>query len=445
MICIKGGTIVDGISKSPYIGDILIDNKVVIEIGDNINIDPKEVTIVDGQGLHVFPGFIDMHCHLREPGYEYKEDIGSGTRSAAAGGFTGIAPMANTNPPIDSESMVKFIREKAEETGVVKVFPIAAVTKDMAGKEITEIGELYRAGAVALSDDGLPIESSHIMKLALQYSKMFNMKLISHCEDLKLVDDGVMNEGYMSTILGLKGINRAAEEMGIARDIIMARYYDAPIHIAHVSTRGGVELIRQAKAEGIAVTCETAPHYFSATDDWVSGYDANTKVNPPLRTSDDILAVKEGLSDGTIDAIATDHAPHHMDEKNIEYDIAAFGISGFETAFALAYTNLVEEGILDLCGLVEKMSVNPARILNIDGGKLKEGCIADITIADLDAEYTVDTMKFYSKGKNNPFNGKTVKGKILYTIVDGEIIYDNGKINKIASEGNDRFDRCSHR
>lgn len=429
MICIKGGTIVDGISAIPYIGDVLIDNDKILEIRDNIDITKQEATIIDAQGLYIFPGLVDMHCHLREPGYEYKEDIESGTKSAAAGGFTSIAPMANTNPPIDNEGMVRFIKEKAKEVGFVKVFPIAAVTKGMKGREITEIGELYRAGAVALSDDGRPIENSHIMKLALQYSKMFNMRIISHCEDLDLLDDGVMNEGYMSTILGLKGINRAVEEIGVARDIIMAKHYNSPIHIAHVSTRGSVELIRRAKAEGVDVTCEVTPHHFSATDEWVGEYDANTKVNPPLRTADDILAIKEGLQDGTIDAIATDHAPHHIDEKNVEYNIAEFGISGFETAFSLAYTNLVVEGVLDIAGLLQKMSTIPARILNIEGGKLQIGSAADITIADLNAEYTIDINKFYSKGKNNPFDRQKVRGKILYTIVDGDIIYNNGKLD----------------
>ena len=430
MICIKGSTIVDGISREPYIGDILIDNKTIVKIGQDIDIDPRDVTLIDGKGLHVFPGLIDMHCHLREPGYEYKEDIESGTKSAAAGGFTGIAPMANTNPPIDNAGMVNFIKKRARESGVVKIFPIATVTKQMKGEEITEIGELSRAGAVALSDDGLPIENAQVMRLALQYSQMFNIRIISHCEDFNLVDEGVMNEGYMSTILGLKGINRAAEELGIARDIIMAKTFNAPIHIAHVSTKDGVEMIRQAKAEGVAVTCETTPHHFSATDKWVSSYDTNTKVNPPLRTSDDVLAIKEGLRDGTIDAIATDHAPHHMDEKNVEYDIAEFGISGFETAFSLGYTNLVKEGVLSLSQLVDKMSTTPAKILNVGGGKLEEGSIADITIADLQARYIVDIDKFYSKGKNNPFHGREVSGKVLYTIVDGNIVYNNGKIIK---------------
>ncbi len=428
MICIKDISIVDGISKTPYRGYILIDKGRVVEIGRELDIYSENIVIIEGEGLHILPGLVDMHCHLREPGYEYKEDIESGTKSAVAGGFTSISPMANTNPPIDNEGMVNFVKSRARTVGVVKVYPIATITKGLKGKEITEIGELCEAGAVGISDDGMPVVDSNVMKLALQYSKMFNMLVISHSEDLNLVADGVMNEGYMSTVLGLKGINRAVEEIGIARDIILAKNYNTPIHIAHVSTRGGVELIRQAKHERVPITCETAPHYFSATDEWVEGYDTNTKVNPPLRTADDVEAIKEGLKDGTIDVIATDHAPHHMDEKNIEYNLAAFGISGFETAFSLAYTNLVEKGILSLATLVEKMSSNPASILDIEGGKIEEGSTADMTIVDLNREYVVDVENFYSKGKNNPFNGKKLKGKVLYTIVDGKIVYERGEI-----------------
>lgn len=428
MIYIKDISIVDGVSEIPYKGDIVIDMGKIVKIGKGLDVDFKNAITINGKGLHILPGLVDMHCHLREPGYEYKEDIESGTKSAAAGGFTSISAMANTNPPIDNGGMVSFIKSRAKEVGIVKVYPIATITKGLQGKEITEIGELYEAGAVALSDDGMPVKDSNVMKLALQYSRMFNMLIISHCEDLDLAADGVMNEGYMSTILGLKGINRAAEEIGIARDIILAKHYKTHIHIAHVSTSGSVELIRQAKHEGIPITCETAPHYFSATDEWVDGYDTNTKVNPPLRTVDDVEAIKKGLMDGTIDVIATDHAPHHMDEKNIEYNLAAFGISGFETAFSLAYTNLVEQGIFNLSTLVEKMSSKPANILGIDGGKIKEGCIADMTIVDLNREYIVDVDNFYSKGKNNPFNGKKLKGQVLYTIVDGKIVYEKGKI-----------------
>ncbi|MCM8899674.1 dihydroorotase [Caldicoprobacter algeriensis] len=426
MLCIKNGMVVDGILAVPYKADILIDKGKVINIGKDIENTADEV--IDAAGKWVLPGLVDAHCHLREPGFEYKEDIGSGTRSAAAGGFTSVACMANTNPVVDSAAMVNYIKSIAMAKGVVKVYPIAAVTKGQKGEELTEMGELKEAGAVALSDDGRPIMNSHLMRLALQYAKGLDMLIISHCEDLSLVGDGVMNEGYMSTVLGLKGITRAAEEVMVARDIILAETLDAPIHIAHVSTRGSVELIRQAKRRGVRVTCETAPHYFSATDAWVDGYDANAKVNPPLRTDDDVEAIKQGLKDGTIDIIATDHAPHHRDDKEVEYGLAANGISGFETAFSLAYTNLVETGILSMVELVQKMSKGPADILNIDAGTIGVGKPADIIVVDLDREYTVDVSKFYSKGKNSPFHGHTLKGKVIHTIVDGRIVMKDERV-----------------
>lgn len=426
MLCIKNGMVVDGISAVPYKADILIDKGKVIDIGEGIGNAADQV--IDADGKWVLPGLVDAHCHLREPGFEYKEDIGSGTRSAAAGGFTSVACMANTNPVVDSAAMVNYIKSMALAKGVVKVYPIAAVTKGQKGEELTEMGELKEAGAVALSDDGRPIMNSQLMRLALQYAKGLDMLIISHCEDLSLVGDGVMNEGYMSTVLGLKGITRAAEEVMVARDIILAETLDAPIHIAHVSTRGSVELIRQAKRRGVRVTCETAPHYFSATDAWVDGYDANAKVNPPLRTDDDVEAIKQGLKDGTIDIIATDHAPHHQDDKEVEYSLAANGISGFETAFSLAYTYLVETGILSMVELVQKMSKGPADILNIDAGTIGVGKPADIIVVDLDREYTVDVSKFYSKGKNSPFHGHTLKGKVIHTIVDGRIVMKDERV-----------------
>ncbi|MFO7295122.1 MAG: dihydroorotase [Clostridia bacterium] len=426
MLCIKNGTVIDGISDVPYKADILIDKGKIIHIGENMGNAADEV--IDATDKWVLPGLVDSHCHLREPGFEYKEDIGSGTRSAAAGGFTSVACMANTNPVVDNAAMVNYIKSIARAKGVVKVYPVAAVTKGLEGQELTEMGELKEAGAVALSDDGRPIMNSQLMRLALQYAKGMGMLIISHCEDLSLVGDGVMNDGYMSTVLGLKGITRAAEEVMVARDIILAEVLDAPIHIAHVSTRGSVELIRQAKRRGVKVTCETAPHYFCATDEWVDGYNTNAKVNPPLRTSDDVEAVKQGLKDGTIDIIATDHAPHHRDDKEVEYSLAANGISGFETAFSLAYTHLVETGILSIQELVQKMSKRPAEILNIDAGTIQVGKPADVIVVDLHRTYTVDVSKFYSKGKNSPFNGCTLKGKVIHTIVDGKVVMKNEKV-----------------
>ncbi len=426
MLCIKNGLVVDGINPKPYKADILVNGSKIVEIGCELSQSSDKV--IDADGKWVLPGLVDAHCHLREPGFEYKEDITSGTRSAAAGGFTSIACMPNTSPVVDNAALVQFIKKRGLEEGAAKVYPIAAVTIGLNGEELTEMWELKEAGAVALSDDGKPIMNSGMMRLALQYAKGFDILIISHCEDLELTGDGVMNEGYMSTILGFKGIPRAAEEVMVARDIILAETLDAPVHIAHVSTRGSVELIRQAKKRGVKVTCETAPHYFSATDEWVDGYDANTKVNPPLRSSDDVEAIKEGLKDGTIDIIATDHAPHHKDEKEVEYSLAANGISGFETAFSLAYTHLVEPGVISLHQLVEKMSKIPAQILRIDGGKLEAGKTADIIVADLTKEYTVDVSQFYSKGKNSPFHGHTLKGKVIHTIVDGNVVMENEKV-----------------
>ena len=422
LLCIHNGKIIDGKGGVFRGQDILIQEDKIIDIGSNLM--TKAHRTIDASNLWVLPGLIDAHCHLREPGFEYKEDIASGTRSAAAGGFTSIACMPNTLPAIDNEAMVQFIKRKATTDGLVRVYPIGAITQQREGKAMVEMGEMKRAGVVALSDDGDPVSNPNTMRLALEYAKQFELPVISHSEDKSLVADGVMNEGYMSTILGLKGITRAAEEVMVARDVILSEITKAPIHIAHVSTKGSVDIIRQGKLRGVPVTCETAPHYFAATDEWIEEYDTNTKVNPPLRTQQDIEAIKEGLKDGTIDIIATDHAPHHEDEKEVEYNIAASGISGFETAFSLSYTHLVDTGILSLDELVGKLSTTPAAILGIQGGILETGLPADIAIVDIRKEYVVNKNQFYSKGKNTPFHGKKLKGKVIYTIVDGKVVYD---------------------
>jgi len=426
MLCIRNGNIVDGVSKSPYVADILIENNKITEIRANISLDT--VTTLDATGKWVIPGLIDVHCHLREPGFEYKEDILSGMRSAAAGGFTTIACMANTNPVIDNAPMVEFVKNKALSYGLIRVFPIAAVTKGLLGQELTDMAELKEAGAIAVSDDGKPIMNSSIMKAALEYSGGLDLLVISHCEDIALSFEGVMNEGEMSTKLGLKGINRASEEIMVARDILLSEVTGTRIHIAHISTRGSVELVRQAKLKGIKVTCETAPHYFSADERMVDGYDTNAKVNPPLRTESDVLAVIDGLLDGTIDIIATDHAPHHRDEKDVEFAIAANGFSGFELAFSLACTSLFKANHVSLGRIVELMSAAPARILGIQGGSIAKGSRADIAVVDPDKEFIVDSDKFYSKGKNTPFHGRLLNGEILHTISAGKIVYSNGKI-----------------
>lgn len=421
LLCIHKGNIIDGKGGTFLEKDILIDNTKIVEIGTDLA--QRAQRIIYAENLWIIPGLVDAHCHLREPGFEYKEDIASGTRSAAAGGFTSIACMPNTLPAIDNAAMVQYIKSKAVSEGLVKVYPIGAITQARKGEFMVEMGEMKKMGVVALSDDGDPVSNPKIMRLALEYAKQFELLIISHCEDKSLVADGVINEGYISTILGLKGITRAAEDVMVARDVILSEITGARLHIAHVSTKGAVEIIRRAKLKGIPVTCETAPHYFSATDQWVEGYDTNTKVNPPLRTQQDVDAIKEGLKDGTIDIIATDHAPHHSDEKLVEYNLAASGISGFETAFSLSYTNLVDTGVLSLEELVEKLSKKPAKILGIQGGVLDVGLPADITIVDTNREYSVNKNEFYSKGKNTPFHGKKVKGKIVYTIVNGKIVY----------------------
>lgn len=422
LLCISNGNIING-KGGVFLGkDILIEKDRIVEIGTNLS--KKVHRVIDATDMWVIPGLIDAHCHLREPGFEYKEDIVSGTRSAAAGGFTSVACMPNTEPAIDNAAMVQYIKLKSASEGKVRVYPIAAITQGRKGKHIAEMGEMKKAGAVALSDDGDPVSDANVMRLALEYAKQFGLLIISHCEDKSLVADGVMNEGYVSTILGLKGITRAAEEVMVARDVILSEITGAPIHIAHVSTAGAVDIIRHAKSRGIPVTCETAPHYFSATDEWVENYDTNAKVNPPLRTQRDVEAIKEGLRDGTIDIIATDHAPHHIDEKEVEFNLAANGISGFETAFSLSYTHLVDTGLLSLEELVAKLSTTPAQILGIPGGVLDIGLPADITIVDTKREYIVNRDKFYSKGKNTPFHGKKLKGKVIYTIVGGKVVYD---------------------
>lgn len=417
---IKGGFVIDPKSGKNGLFDIIIDKGKIVEIGNDLEFTTGD--IVDVTGKYVIPGLVDAHCHLREPGFEYKEDIETGTQSAAVGGFTSIACMPNTNPVIDNESVVKYIINRAKQDGFVNVYPIGSITKGQAGEELSEIGELKFAGAVAVSDDGKPVMKASIMKKALQYASMFDITVISHCEDLDIAEDGYMNEGYQSTVMGLKGIPSAAEEVMVARDLILAEYTNAPIHIAHVSTELSVDLIRNAKKRGVKVTCETCPHYFVLTEDACEGFNTLAKVNPPLRTKKDVDAIIEGLKDGTIDIIATDHAPHHIDEKNVEFASAANGMVGFETALPLAITYLYKTGVLTLEQIVEKMCVNPSKILGLNKGSLEVGKAADITIIDVDEDVIVDTAKFKSKSKNSPFNGYKLKGAIYYTIVNGKFI-----------------------
>lgn len=419
-VLIKGGHVVDPKTNINDVMDILIEDGKITEIGKGLEFSNGDVIYAEGK--YVLPGLVDAHCHLREPGFEYKEDIESGTRSAAVGGFTSVACMPNTKPVIDNESVVKYIMNRAKQDGLINVYPIGAISKGQNGQELSEIGELKFAGAVAISDDGKPLKSPSLMKKALEYSSMFDITVISHCEDLDMADEGVMNEGYQSTIMGLKGIPSAAEDIMVARDLILSEYTKVPIHIAHVSTELSVDLIRHAKKRGVKVTCETCPHYFVLTDEACKDFNTLAKVNPPLRTKKDVDAIIEGLKDGTIDIIATDHAPHHVDEKNVEFNIAANGIVGFETALPLAITYLVKSGHLTIDQLVEKMCVNPSKILGLNKGTLEVGNNADITVVDINEEYTVDINSFKSKSKNSPFDGFRLNGTVCYTIVNGNVI-----------------------
>ena len=402
--------------------DILVENGKIVKIAKNI---PANGDIeINAEGKHIFPGLIDMHVHLREPGFERKEDIESGAKAAVKGGFTQICCMPNTNPVTDNKVVVSYIKNRAQEVNLCKIHPIGAITKGSKGEEMAAIAGMKKAGAVAISDDGVAVKNARLMRLAMEYAKGFDIKCLCHCEDKDLVDGGVVHEGLSSTIAGLKGIPRAAEDTIIAREISLAETLDAPVHICHVSTYSGVRMIRDAKRAGVKVTAETCPHYFSVTDEIIRGYDTNTKVNPPIREEVDKQAILEGLKDGTLDCIVTDHAPHHADDKNVEYDLAAFGISGIETSLGFAITYLYKAGVLTLNEIAEKMSYNPAQILGLEGGEIKEGGVADLTIADLDEEWVVDSSKFVSKGKNTPFNGYKLYGAVKYTIVDGEIKYE---------------------
>lgn len=418
-ILIKNGLLINPRGLSGEY-DVLIKGNKVDAVAPRGKISAADETI-DAAGMWVMPGFVDMHCHLREPGQEYKEDIATGTLSAAFGGFTAVACMPNTAPVNDNEMVTRFILEKAKEGASARVYPIAAITKGLKGEELTEFGILLENGAVAFSDDGRPVEDANRMRLALQYAKGFGALLISHCEDLSIAKDGVMNEGETSALYGLKGISRAAEEIMLSRELLLAEAYDTKVHIAHISTKGGVEMLRQAKLRGVRATGETCPHYFSATDELCREYDANAKMNPPLRTAEDVEAIKCGLADGTIDAIATDHAPHSRDEKRLEFQSAPNGIIGFETAFSLAVTNLIETGILTPEQFVERISCRPAEILGAAGGIIAEGLPADVTIADPKAEIIYSEENLHSKSVNSPFLNKKYRGKVVCTIMDGAV------------------------
>jgi dihydroorotase len=419
-LLIKGGRLIDPSQNLDDTLDLLVENGLVKEVGKGLSA-PAGSETIDAAGKIVVPGLIDMHVHLRDPGLEYKEDIVSGTRAAAAGGFTSVACMPNTKPVIDNKAIASYIINKAKQEGYCNVFPVGSITYGLSGDRMSEMGELKESGCVAVSDDGRPVANSELMRRALEYARGMGIMVITHAEDLSLVGEGVMNEGFTSTEIGLKGIPRVAEDIATARDVMLAEYTNSPIHIAHVSTEGSVRVIREAKARGVQVTCETAPHYFTLTDDAVRGYKTNAKMNPPLREAGDVSAIKAGLKDGTIDCIATDHAPHHLDEKDVEFNVAMNGIIGLETSLPLSL-RLVEEGVLTLNQLVDKMSANPSNILGLQRGSLKAGSVADITLIDPTAEWTVVADKLASKSKNSPFLGWKMKGLSAGTILAGKIV-----------------------
>ncbi|MBD3395733.1 MAG: amidohydrolase family protein [Chitinivibrionales bacterium] len=433
MLLIRNGRLIDPAQDRDDRLDLFADGGVIVQLAPRI--DPgsltgvsggkrSELRIVDAAGAVVTPGFIDMHTHLREPGFESKETIVTGCNAAAAGGFTAVACMPNTNPVNDNPVVTTYINARAREQGCVRVYPIGAITRGAHGESLTDMGALKEAGIVAVSDDGEPVENAEIMRRALEYVKHFSLPVIAHCEEKSLAADGVMHEGAVSTRLGLPGIPSAAEDVMAARDVILAKMTGSRLHIAHVSTAGAVEIIRQAKARGVSVTGEATPHHFTLTDEAVGAFDANAKVNPPLRSSNDREAVRKGLKDGTIEVIATDHAPHTAGDKDTEYASAANGIAGLETAVSLTLHELVHAGIITLSQAIARLSTNPARILNVSGGTLTEGSVADITVLDMDRECTVNPAQWKSKSRNTPFAGRLLRGGPIMTIVGGTVVWE---------------------
>ena len=424
-LLITGGRVVDPSQSLDARANVLIQKGRVVAVGPTVQAPVGEETpVLSADGLVVTPGWIDMHTHLRDPGGSHKETIFTGTQAAAAGGMTSIACMANTSPVNDNPFITHFIQQKAAAESVVNVYPVGAITKGLQGEELSEIGGMWEAGITALSDDGKTVMNSYIMRKALDYSKKFDLAVISHAEDAHLKGKGVMNEGFNSARFGLRGIPRTSEDLIVARDILLAELTGARIHIAHLSTVGSVELVRWAKKRGVRVTAEVTPHHLNLTDDAVAQYDTNTKVAPPLREQRDVDAVREALADGTIDIVASDHAPHAIEDKLVEYDLAEFGMVGLETAFPLYYRMCLKNGVA-LSRLVASMTVEPAKVLGIPKGTLKAGADADVSIFDPEKTYRIDKMGFQSKSRNTPFHGWEVRGKVRYTIVSGRVVYNS--------------------
>ena len=424
-ILLRGGRVIDPSRSLDETGDVLVSGETISGVGGRI--DPPEGTeVIDCTGKIVSPGFIDVHCHLREPGREHVETIATGARAAAAGGFTAVCAMPNTEPVTDNQAAVGFIIRQAQRAGGARVHPIGAISVGQRGESLAEFGEMCGAGAVAVSDDGRPVVSAHLMRTALEYARAFDIPVIDHCEEPTLAHGGVMNEGAVSARLGLKGIPSEAEEIMVIRDILLARRTGGHVHLAHMSTKGSVELIRWGKERGIRVTAEVCPHHLSLTEECCEGYDTNAKMNPPLRTAEDVEALQDAVIDGTIDLIATDHAPHHYDEKEREFADAPFGIVGLETALAVVVSRLVSDGRLSFATLIERMSCAPARIFGLPGGTLARDSVGDITVFDPDHEWTVDPARFLSKGRNTPYAGMTLRGRAVCTIVGGQVIHRAG-------------------
>jgi dihydroorotase len=433
-LLIANGYVIDPAQQMNAGRNVLIDEGRVVGLLDRSEAAPEDAHVLDATGLIVAPGFIDLHTHLREPGQEYKETIATGAAAAVAGGWASVCAMPNTDPINDNPAVTRFIIEQGQAANLANVFPIGAVTKGSGGKELAEMGEMKNAGIVAVSDDGRPVPTSGMMRRALEYARGFDLTVVDHCQDHSLSAGGVMHEGRWSLILGLRGMPAAAEDVDVVRDCVLAKLTGAKVHIAHVSTRGALEAVRQAKNEGLPVTCEVTPHHWTLTDEAVAEYDTNTKMSPPLRSREHVDAVLAAMKDGTIDAIATDHAPHHADEKALEFDQAPFGITGLETAVGLAF-DLVHNGLIDLERVVQMCATNPARIFGLaDRGSLKANAHADVTVLDPQLEWVFDVRRSKSKSRNTPFHGRTMHGAAVATIVGGQLVYlhpDYTRINEL--------------